>query len=58
MADPEDVKDELLEKVDKATDPDEMTAEEAYETLDLLATDLHFRMEALKQENEPESADW
>lgn len=58
IIDPEDVKDELLELVDKATEPDKMTAEQAYETIELLAVDLKFRAEALKEENQPESADW
>lgn len=58
IIDPEDVKDELLELIDKATEPDKMSAEQAHETLQLLVVDLEFRSQALKDENKPDSNDW
>lgn len=57
-ADPEEVKDELLEYVEQATDPERMTPEQAYETMELLQVDLGFRMEALRAENKPDSDSW
>ena len=53
-----DTAQKLLAQIDDATVPARMSAQEAHDVLGELRDDIQMRMEALREENSPESDEW